>query len=293
MAKRFGGDYSPQGRTQHSVAPAPGAGPAKPTMGDRFRAWLLFVAPMPLVFKAFGRDPLALAMTLIAFAALILAAWLTREGLRAEAEYDARQVARRPALPRKIIASALSGIGVMLAAFTGMGGVFGPIALGLLATGCHFIAFGPDPLSDKGMEGIDRFQADRVARAVEDAEEHLEAMRDAILRARDRMLETRVERFAVTARNMFRTVEEDPRDLTAARKYMGVYLKGARDATVQYVSIATRGANAEARAKFEALLDDLETGFTSRTQKLLEDGQDNLDVEIEVLRERLARDANV
>jgi len=102
-----------------------------------------------------------------------------------------------------------------------------------------------------------------------------------------------VERFAVTARNMFRTVEEDPRDLTAARKYMGVYLKGARDATVQYVTIATRGANAEARAKFEALLDDLETGFTSRTQKLLEDGQDNLDVEIEVLRERLARDANV
>lgn len=294
MAKRFGGDFSPNGRVQQqNAAPVQNTRPAKASLGDRFRARLLFVAPVPLLFKAFGREPLLLVLTLTAFAALFLAAWLTREGLKAEAAYDARQVARRPALPRKMLASALTGVGVLLAAFTGMGGIVGPVVLGLFGAACHFIAFGPDPMSDKGMEGIDRFQADRVARAIEDGEDHLEAMRDAITRTRDRMLTTRVERFAITARNMFRTVEDDPRDLTAARKYMGVYLKGAREATVQYVTIATRGPNAEAREKFEALLDDLETGFTSKTEKLLEDGQDNLDVEIEVLRDRLARDANV
>ncbi|WP_039017721.1 5-bromo-4-chloroindolyl phosphate hydrolysis family protein [Halocynthiibacter namhaensis] len=292
MAKRFGGDFSPNNAQKPTGAPvAPNHRPAKATLGDRFRARMMFILPVPLAFKAFGREPLALTLTLLAFGALILAAWLTREGLRAEAEFNARQVARRPALPRKMIGSALTGVGVLLAAFTGMGGLFGPIALGVVAAACHAITFGFDPLGDKGMEGIDRFQADRVARAVEDGEEHLEAMRDAITRTHDRMLTTRVERFAITARNMFRTVEDDPRDLTAARKYLGVYLKGAREATVQYVSIATRGPNAQAREKYEALLDDLETGFTARTEKLLEDGQDNLDVEIEVLRDRLTRDA--
>ncbi len=292
MAKRFGGDYSPQATHESSATPiAPSHKLAKAALGDRFRARLLFLAPVPLAFKAFGREPLLLTLTVAAFGLLILAAWLTREGLRAEAEYDARQVARRPALPRKMIGSALTGIGVFLAAFTGMGGFLGPVALGIVAAACHFITFGPDPLADKGMEGMDRFQADRVARAIESGEAHLEAMRDAISRAGDRTLTTRVERFAVTARNMFRTVEEDPRDLTAARKYLGVYLKGASEATVQYVAIATRSSNAQARNKYEALLDDLESGFATRTEKLLEDGQDNLDVEIEVLRERLARDA--
>ena len=57
------------------------------------------------------------------------------------------------------------------------------------------MAFGLDPMKDKGLEGVDSFQTDRVARAVEEAEKHLAAMKDAILRANDRGLTDRVERF--------------------------------------------------------------------------------------------------
>ena len=92
------------------------------------------------------------------------------------------------------------------------------------------------------MEGVDEFQTDRVARAVEGAEKHLAAMSDAILRAKDRDLERRVESFQSTARAMFRTIEDDPRDLTAARKYLSVYLMGARDATVKFADIYARVA---------------------------------------------------
>ena len=35
----------------------------------------------------------------------------------------------------------------------------------MLGAGLHFFSFGPDPLRDKGMEGVDEFQTDRVARA--------------------------------------------------------------------------------------------------------------------------------
>ncbi|MDX5401650.1 MAG: 5-bromo-4-chloroindolyl phosphate hydrolysis family protein, partial [Rhodobacterales bacterium] len=215
---------------------------------------------------------------------------LTREGLIAQEAYEARKVARRPAFPRKIAGSLLTGLGLGMAGFAASGDIVGPAAYALVGTVLHFLAFGPDPLRDKGAEGIDSFQTDRVARAVDEAEKHLAAMTDAMLRAGDRQLMARLERFQTVARDLFRTVENDPRDLTAARKYLSVYLLGARDATVKFAEIWTRNRDPQARADYEALLTDLEQNFAARTQKLLLDDRSDLTVEIEVLRERLDRE---
>jgi hypothetical protein len=165
------------------------------------------------------------------------------------------------------------------------------VLLGLVGAALHFAAFGPDPMRDKGMEGVDRFQTDRVARAVDEAEATLAAMRDAVLRAGDRGLTDRVDRFAGIARGLFRQVENDPRDLTAARKYLSVYLTGARDATVRFADLYARTRDAQARADYVALLDDLDTGFAERSRAFLTNDRTDLDVEIEVLRERLAFEA--
>ena len=115
-------------------------------------------------------------------------------------------------------------------------------------------------------------------------------MKDAILRAGDRGLERRVEQFSAAARNLFRTIEGDPGDLTAARKYMSVYLVGARDATVKFADHFARSRDAAARADYEALLGDLETTFSQKTTAFLSSGRTDLDVEIEVLRDRLKLD---
>jgi len=45
-----------------------------------------------------------------------------------------------------------------------------------------------------------------------------------------------------------------------------------------------------ARAKFEDLLTDLEASFTTQKQKLLLENRTDLDVEIEVLRDRLQQE---
>jgi hypothetical protein len=145
-------------------------------------------------------------------------------------------------------------------------------------------------LTDKGMEGVDQFQTERVARAVDEAEAYLAGMKDAILRAGDRQLAARVDRFIATARTLFRNVEANPGDLTAARKFLSVYLMGARDATVKFADHYSRSRDPGTRADYEALLTDLETHFADRTQALLSDNRTDLDVEIGVLRDRLARE---
>jgi hypothetical protein len=282
MAQRFGGRFSPA--SQPAAVPATTDAPVPPP--PRLR--LMFILPYLFLISAyFNRSPDQLLLGLGAFAALTAAAFLSREGLRARAEYDARQMARPPKLPRLLLGAALMALGLGLGAH--MGGQ-PPLYLGLLAAlgaGLHLLAFGMDPLRAKGTEGIDPAQSDRVARAIDEAEAMLAAMAEAIRPAGERALLVRVETFAHTARGLFRNIEADPGDLTAARKYLTVYLMGARDATIKFAQHYAQTRDASARAEYESLLRDLETTFAARSQALIGQGRTGLDIEIQVLRERL------
>lgn len=286
MAQRFGGKFSPD---ESGPPPQGGFRGAKRTrVGGRVN--MLFIAPLPLAVRAFTSGPADFALNLAALGLLLLAAGLTREGLRAQEAYDARRIARRPALPRKLIGAVLTGTGLAVAAHAAGGGVTAPAIYAVAGAVLHVLAFGPDPLRDKTPEGVDTFQTTRVARVVDRAEEYLRAMTQAIAPTRDRALEARLERFQATVRDMLRTVEDDPRDLTGARKYLGVYLMGARDASVKYASLATGAPNSDARDKYLMLLSDLEQNFTAKTRALMADNTTDLDIEIEVLRDRLERE---
>ncbi len=212
--------------------------------------------------------------------------------MRAEEAYDARPVARRPALPRKLMGSTATGLGVLLGSAGDGGGVLAPVALGLLAAGLHAYAFGPDPLRAKGAE--DAPHSDRVARVVDEAEAILAEIQSTIRALRDPDLTRRADIFAARAQEMCRTVEADPRDLTGARRYLGVYLAGARDATRKFADLQARTPEPHpdtgARRDYAALLDDLAATYADRTRRMLDGDRLDLDVEIGVLRDRLARD---
>ena len=290
MAKKFGGKYSPDG--SDPVTHDAGVYDKAKVSPVGARANILFIPAIPLVATSFNDGAIALAFSLIGAAAWTLAAFLLRGGMEAEAAYDERKVARRPALPRKLFSSVLTGIGAAFAVVAHADGfsLVAPILFGIIATGLHITSFGIDPMKDKGMEGIDTFQQDRVARVVDEAEKTLGEMKDAILRANNRQMEAQVDKFQTVARDLIRTVEEDPRDLTAARKYLGVYLTGARDATSKFADIYSRSQDAKARDDFSALLTDMTDNFSARTRKMLVEDRTDLNIEIDVLRDRLARE---
>jgi len=287
MAKTFGGKFSPNG--------ASGTGPLEVIDNRQVdaaggRSNLLFIPAIVLVATTFSDGPVSLITGLVGAGALTLAAMLLCEGLRAEAAYDLRKVARRPAFPRKILASALTGVGVAIASYAHDTSVLTALLYGVAGLAVHVAAFGIDPMRDKRMEGIDTFQQDRVAKVVDEAEAYLNVMKGQIEGLGDRQILIRVNAFQAAARKMIRTVEEDPRDLTGARKFLGVYLMGARDATVKFVDLYRRSKDATAGANFESLLGDLEQNFAARTEKMLLDDRSDMDIEIKVLRDRLQRE---
>lgn len=156
MAQRYGGKYSPDGAAGGRTAPDA----ASPFRGKRARRAgarvnFLFVVPIIFVFIGFTREPFGLATHLIAFAVLMAAAYMTREGLKAEEAYDARKVAKRPAIPRKLFGSLLTGAGLFVAGYMPEASLLNPILFAVLGTGLHAIAFGADPMKDKGAEGVD------------------------------------------------------------------------------------------------------------------------------------------
>jgi hypothetical protein len=283
MAERFGGKFSPVPR--EGQAP-----PRKGRVKGAGRINILYLASFAFLFTGFDEEPLYLATHIAAFGALLFGAWLTREGLAADEAYAARAVARRPAIPRKFFGGLFAAAALFLGAIGPETGYINGAILAGLGFVLHFAAFGADPWRSKGIAGAEDFQSNRVARALDEAEAHLAAMREAIAQTGDRALLARVEHFQATAREMFRSVESDPADLVAARRYLGVYLQGARDATVKFAELWARTREPKARIDYETLLSDLEINFKALTGKLLADERSALDIEIEVLRERLQRE---
>jgi hypothetical protein len=297
MAERYGGKYSPGG------APASASPPPAPFRSGRarrvsLRARLMFLLPIPLLFAGLGAAMRGSAAEMVGelggFAGLMVSAWFLNEGLRAEEAYDARTVARPPAIPRKLFAAALTGASVAAAGILGRGqDPLGALVFGLVAAGAQILAFGLDPMRKKGIAGEDDFAAERVARAIDNAEALVRETSEAAKGFADRRLEGRVDRICDQARAVFRAVEEDPRDLARARSFLSVYLLGLRDATVKFADLWRRSRDVAARQQYEALLSDLETSFAKHRTDLLADNRSDLDIEIEVLRERLQQDGLV
>jgi hypothetical protein len=294
-AQRFGGRFSP-GAAGEEPPPEPFRNRKAARVSVRAR--LMYVLPLPLLFAGLGSigagDAAEMLAELGGFAGLMLSGWLLNEGLRAEAAYDARTVAKPPAIPRKLFGAALTGASVFGAGLVNLDqGLFGAAAFGAVAGLAQIAAFGLDPMKKKGLEGSDELATERVARAIDQGEELVRAIAGSAARIGDRRLEGRVERLCDQAREVFRVIEQDPRDLSRARTFLNVYLRGLRDATVKFAELQARRRDPEAQAKYEALIGDLESSFSAHRTGLLEDNRSDLEVEIEVLRERLQQDGLV
>ncbi|MEM9045649.1 MAG: 5-bromo-4-chloroindolyl phosphate hydrolysis family protein [Pseudomonadota bacterium] len=287
-AKKFGGDFSPGGARQ-----APKFRNQKASRVD-IRGLLLFVLPTPILLGAIGTlgsNAVGSISMLGIYAILTLAAWLLREGQAAQAAYDARQIARPPAFPRKVFAAGLTGIGVFGAVFlsAGFDQLIQGLALGAIAVGAHIACFGLDPMSSKGVEG--KAAPDYVVEALDKAEARIAEITRLAREIRDREITDRVDGLMAQVREMLKLVEEDPRDLTRARRYFSVYLKGAEDATRKYAGSHERLDDPKLKTDYVALLAELEESFGRGREMLLRDDRADLEVEIEVLRERLDQES--
>ncbi|MFK7941467.1 MAG: 5-bromo-4-chloroindolyl phosphate hydrolysis family protein [Paracoccaceae bacterium] len=300
-AQRFGGQYSPGGAPDSGATPLPNKFRGRKASSVDVRSLAMFVLPTPLLFAAFGAmgsgSAFALVVLLLAYASLMLGAWLLREGQRAEAAFNERSIARPPAFPRKLCAAGLAGTGIFLGQLyssdaggilAATGALIQAAVFAVIGAGAHVMAFGIDPMKAKGdMPNLSDAERKRVTDAIDKAEEKLRTIEDLAHKMRDREIDDRVGKLNATVRDMIKIVEDDPRDMSRARRYLGLYLKGAMEASQKYADKHERLADPKLREDYLSLLSDLEEGFQKGKASLLVDDRAELEVKMEVLRERL------
>ena len=165
------------------------------------------------------------------------------------------------------------------------------VAFGLAALlGCY-LSYGFDPLAAKRFtdrDGVD--VTDRVLEALTQAEQSIAVIEQSTRNIRNAELNSRLRRIVALARRVLTMLEEDPRDLRRARKFLNVYLDGAKQVTQGYAKTHARAASPELEDNFRRVLATIEEVFQEQQQKLLETDVTDLDVQIEVLTTQLKRE---
>ncbi len=297
MAKKYGGQYSPESEN----FPKPQArvieeNPKIRAADRRLKLYRILAGVMGFggLVRLMSGDPIAGLTSVAAFFAVVFSTEVIKAGLKAEQAYDQRNIARAPALPRKSIGAALIALTFLIEAKFGVGTDW-LTAIGLAIAGGvgSVLAFGLDPMKSKGISTDNRYAAHRAADAIERAQNYLDEIRSLSRQMGNRRAQLEVESLALSAEEMFRALEEDPQDYRNSRRYLGVYLQGARDATSQYIALPKVEHTAEAEAKYLALVRELDAGFQKQREAILDDNRNALNVEIDVLRERLASEGVV
>ncbi|NCC29635.1 MAG: hypothetical protein EOM22_16220 [Gammaproteobacteria bacterium] len=259
---------------------------------------LMFLLTLPVLLAAVVAMARGLLMPMIGnavgYGLLLGGAWLLWRGLVSEAAYERRLVAKTP-WPRKATGGVLIGLGTASTAWLGVGHHPGiAFAFGVVALlGCRLF-YGGDPgaakrvTSDSGLDNTDQ-----VLAALAQAERSIAAVEQSSRDIRQPELNQRLRRVAALAREILTLLEEDPRDLRRARKFLNVYLDGVQRVVEGYARTHQRAASPDLDANFRRVLTSIEEVFQEQRQKLLESDIMDLDVQIEVLTSQLKREGLV
>ncbi len=256
---------------------------------------LMFLLTLPVLLAAVVAMARGLLMPMVgnavAYGLFLGGAWLLWRGLVSEGAYERRFVAKTP-WPLKASGGVLIGLGTGLTAWLGVGHHPGiAFAFGVVALlGCRLF-YGGDPGAAKRVtaaSGLDT--TDQVLAALAQAERSIAAVEQSSRDIRQPELHQRLRRVAALAREILTLLEEDPRDLRRARKFLNVYLDGVQRVVEGYAKTYQRAASPDLDANFRRVLTSIEEVFQEQLQKLLESDIIDLDVQIEVLTSQLKRE---
>lgn len=260
---------------------------------------LLFLLPLPVLFAAIVSlikgDLTTLVINTASYSLYLAGALWMRRGLHNAAEYERHKIGQVPKYPLKTLGAATVALATGWVAFIGAEYSF-PISLGFgtgALAGCYLL-YGFDPRRAKqaiDADGLDT--TNQVVQALERAEGIIASIDHARHKIRNPELTGRLQRIVNLARQILAVIEEDPKDLRRARKFLNIYLEGAQQVTAGYARTHQHMESQELEDNFRQVLITIEEVFKEQQQKLLENDVLDLDVKIEVLANQLKREGVV
>ena len=261
------------------------------------RGWLLKIAAFAFVwplFLALVRGSVHDALGLLLAAILLyVAARSIERGSREEVLNEGRPLAQSPT-PWKLIGAVTAGAGAGAASMASGDGLAMTLLYGALVAAASVLTYGLDPRADHaaleaaarkaGIKGRDLIDA------LEEAHRKVRGIEDAAMGLHSRELKARLDRICRQARAILGQLEQDPRNLSRARRFLVTYLDGTRDVLTKYAAQQRDLAETALSENFRRVLTTIEQVFAEQEEVLKQDDKLDLEVQIEVLETQLRRE---
>jgi len=267
--------------------PVSGLGNKRPKKGLLLYFFLapLFVA---VIVALFQRDIPAFGLNLTAFGLFYAVVKLNTWGLANEFEYHKEKLTKAPTKPYKSIAALLLGIATFFSASIAGGESFLiAIFLAVIAMIGYVLYYGLDPRTDK-LENIGDVSAELVLKTLKDAKTKISGIESHINNDfKDLVLKDKLSLATKKAEHIIQTIQEDPKDIRVARKFLLVYLDGLEKVTNSYMAMEEEEIKGETKEKLHQLLNDIEIKFDKELARLKKNNEFDLDVNIDVLQQQI------
>ncbi len=229
----------------------------------------------------------AFLLNSLAFALFFATAKLSTKGFAQEFEYLNSTLTKAPKVPYKTIAAFMLGGSTFFTAWVAGGKPFiSALFLATIATLGYYLYYGFDPKKDK-LDNLGDVSAAFVLETIGEAKTKLNNIEKHMDQIEDRLLHEKLDIAMTKAKNILETIQEDPKDIRVARKFLIVYIDGVAKVTDSYVSMDEEDIDSETKGRLYGLMEDLDIRFDKELERLKNNNQFDLDVHIDVLKEQI------
>ncbi len=255
---------------------------------------LPFLLPLPLVitilFSLAQHRFLPFAASLAGMASYLLAGYFLSRANYYQGQAEKRKWERPSRTPWRLSAAIFTAIGTSVVAFfAAQSGLLISLGYGLVAFFGLIFYYGLDPSYKDAGASLSGVTSEELSDAFNEAETRIASIRTAAqtIRRDDAGLADRIEHIAKGSEGILQIIDDDPKDLRRARKFLKVYLDGAQQVINKYVKRTHLQDDKTIESNLRAVLDSIDTVIEEQRIKLQEDDILELDVQIEVLQTQL------
>lgn len=249
----------------------------------------LFLVPLFLsvVLALFKTNIQAFILSGISFFLFLAVATLAKKGFVQEGHYHQETFTKAPKIPYKMLAGYLLGGSTLFTAWvTGSHDFLTSAFLAIIATVGFYLFYGFDPKVDK-FKNLGDVSSEFVLETIQEAREKLAHIKEDMQSIDDLSLFEKLHTAVAKSETILQTIQEDPKDVRVARKFLTVYIDGVAKVIDSYTALDETSINPETKAKLHTLMDDVEIRFDKELARLKSNNEFDLDVHIDVLQEQI------
>jgi len=265
--------------------------PSSKKMPSLTKGALLYLFLIPLfisvILALLQTNIMAFIWNSIAFALFFMVLKLSQKGFVQEKAYLLATLTKAPEIPYKTMSAILLGIATFFtASIAGHEPFMTSLFLGLISTLGYYLYYGSDPKEDK-LENLGNISIEFVLETIAEANDKLNSIKEAMVQMQDKILLDKLAISVKKAEHILSVIQEDPKDIRVARKFLIVYIDGIAKVVDAYSALDEKDIDAQRKENLYALVDDLEVKFDKELERLKNNNLFDLDVNMDVLKEQI------